>query len=838
MDTSLLFFAFALVLALACFIPSLSGKLRLPYTVVLSSVGCLIGLVARSGWFNHVPVVGEILSALYTMHISSEMLLTVFLPILLFESSMAMNLRKVMNDFGPIMVMAILAVFLTTAFVGAILSLFSTYGLIVCLLLGSIVATTDPVAVLGIFKEVGAPRRLITLLEGESLLNDAAALAMFSVLIATLGMGVDHLSLFSISKHFLYSFLMGALFGSVMGLATCWAFKVIRGFPAAEITLTLCAAYVTYIVGEDYFGVSGVVATVLCGLVVGNQGRTSISPQTYNQLKETWGQYGFFANSFIFLLAAMMIPQLVLGMTWADVGYTIILYIAVMLARAITVFGVLPLMHKLGLANKISSTYKTVISWGGLRGALSLALALSVTEHFGIPSEVKHFLTGATTLFVLSTLFINGLTLRPLIKYFRLSELSPLEVQLRDQALIVALDDSGSRTKEIAKTLELDDQTQAVVAQKFKDSIQKMREQTDFSSLDKEDQIAIGLGILSKREENHFMEMFSGQVIQPKVAQILVNDAERLSDAIVSGGRRGYVKALRNDLRYTFAYRVAWWLQTHFRIKYFLSLILALRLVRLLGKHGVIMALIQYCEKDLKVLLGEEIAMAVSRIQQARLQAVDDAVMALELTYPEYVRNMRVHFLGRVARSMEKQSYKEMVDQSIVTPEIYTELISDADKRWEDLVDIPPLDVSLSTKELMVNVPFFEGLDEQGMKEVRKMLKPVFAMPNQMIFTRSKYMGSLYFIASGAVSMTLADDTKAELGTGQMFGEMILLRRQDVYVNVRSLSYTRLLTLTRRELRQLMKKYPTIKEKVDEVLEERLYALQVWEKYKKHEEIE
>lgn len=830
MKTELLFFAFALLLALSCFIPAIAGKVRLPYTVMLASVGCFIGIVAQLGWFFNIPVLGDVLLSLHSMHTSSEMLLMIFLPILLFESSIAVNMRKLVSDLGPVIAMAVLAVFLTTLLVGMVLASISNYGLVACLLLGSIVATTDPAAVLGIFKEMGAPRRLITLLEGESLLNDAAALAMFSVLIFALSNGSD-ISGGAIFGHFLYGFVAGGIFGTFVGVLTCTLFRFIRGFPTAEITLTLCTAFITYIVGEQYLGVSGVVATVFSGLVVGNLGRTRTSPRTFSLLETSWGQFGFWANSFIFLFAAMLIPELVSGMTWLDVLYTIVLYVVVLLARVLTVFGVLPLMQKMGLASSISRSYKIAISWGGLRGAISLALALSVTEHFGIDAPIKNFITGATTLFVLSTLFVNGLSLRPLINYLKLGQLSPLENQLRNQALIVALNDSRAETNSISARLDLDTQALHQVDHIFAQEIDRMRKDSQYESLDRDDKIAIALAVLSSRESNTFYEMFNVQMIPPKVAQVLMNDAERLLDALLAGGRRAYVQTLRHDLHYTFVFKAALRLQTYFGISYFLSRALSLRLLRLFSKHSMILFLIDYCQKEVKELLGEEIANAAIKIQQARLSVVNDAIKGLELTYPEYVRRMRVHSLARLARSVEMGRYREMIDQAVISPEIYTELIREANHRWSDLSDMPPLDVALSPRELMKNIPIFADLDEQAIREVSKLLKSSFVLPNEMIYTRSRYMRSLYFIASGAVSLTLADDTKAELGTGQMFGEMILMRRQAVYVNVRSLAYTRLLTLTRRDLRILMKKYPSIRDKVNEVMQERIYAMNVWQEY-------
>src|SRR5690606_30154698 len=128
----------------------------------------------------------DFLAALGEFHISSEAFLVLFLPTLLFESALAVDVRRMMNDIAPILVMAVIAVVVCMLAVGFTLASLSSYGLIACLLLGSIVAATDPAAVIGIFKEIGAPKRLTMLVEGESLLNDAAAIALFSMLVGML----------------------------------------------------------------------------------------------------------------------------------------------------------------------------------------------------------------------------------------------------------------------------------------------------------------------------------------------------------------------------------------------------------------------------------------------------------------------------------------------------------------------------------------------------------------------------------------------------------------------------------------------------------------------------
>src|SRR5690606_11981799 len=180
-----LVFGLAGLLALVSFMPPVAGRLRLPYSVLLAIVGMVLGLIIHvHGWAP--SVMSDFLDSLQHFEVSSETFLFVFLPILLFETALSMNVRRLLDDIGPILMMAVVAVVVCTLAVGFSLDDVCAYGLVVCLLLGAIVATTDPVAVVGIFREVGAPKRLTTLVEGEALFNDAASISLYTVLLVML----------------------------------------------------------------------------------------------------------------------------------------------------------------------------------------------------------------------------------------------------------------------------------------------------------------------------------------------------------------------------------------------------------------------------------------------------------------------------------------------------------------------------------------------------------------------------------------------------------------------------------------------------------------------------
>lgn len=230
--------------------------------------------------------------------------LVVFLPLLLFHAALTIDLRQILQDAAPILTLAVLAVFAAAAAIGVSLSYFGV-PLIAALLLGAVVATTDPAAVVATFRDLGAPPRLTRLLEGESLLNDAAAIVLFSMLLEMLTGGGDR-SATAWAIQFITQFLGGLLFGAVLGWLYGAALPLLRGSRMAEVTLSVSLAYIAYGVGEHVLEISGVVSVVSAGLTSGTFARIRLRPGSWRYLVRVWEQTGFWASSLIFVIASTL----------------------------------------------------------------------------------------------------------------------------------------------------------------------------------------------------------------------------------------------------------------------------------------------------------------------------------------------------------------------------------------------------------------------------------------------------------------------------------------------------------------------------------------------------
>ena len=821
----MLVFGLSGLLVLVCFLSPLASLLRIPSSLLLSLVGALLGyLVHTHQW---APAwLGEYLTSLQAFEIPSETILVVFLPVLLFETALAMNVRRMLSDLAPILLLAVVAVLICTIFVGFGVSRISNYSVAVCLLLGAIIATTDPAAVVGIFKEVGAPKRLTTIVEGESLLNDAAAIALYSVMLGivasggTTGWGPGEMAV-----TFLELLAGGALCGFVLGRLACAALPLLRGWPTAEISLTVAVAYISYIIAEHYLGVSGVVSTVVAGLTVGSVGRTRVTPTTFYAMAESWKQFGFWATSLVFLFAAMMIPRLMADATWMHLGIVAMMMLMALLARVVTVFGLMPILTA-AVGTSVDNRYKTVICWGGLRGALSLALALAVTEHRELPSDVSSFVAIGATGFVLSTLIINGLTLRPLIRLLGLDRLTTNERALRNQALVITVTDLQKETERIAVDEQISRDARQRISDVFDASVTSISD-AQIDQFSHDERVQLGLSMVVKREFELFFAGLREQGFDAKTAERLLTLSERLEDEIKTHGLAGFERGLQRSLGYPRTFRLVLYLNQFLSMQRWLGRALSQRFVELVGIRWATRRLLVFADQKIRPMIGDQATESITQCLRTRMRLVDENMQAMRLQYPAFAQWLEENYLGKLARTLERTRYRQMLADSLITGEVYDALMEQLDERWHFLDRQAPLDVELASVDLVHKVPLLGALSDKALRAMVKSLRTRLAMPNELIQGPSKPNPSLYFVASGAVSVLLPDATHIELGSGEFFGELYLLKPDAAEFEVRSLGYTKLLELSAKDFKSLVARDSQLRDSIEKVAKERLRALEV-----------
>lgn len=788
--------AISILLGLSAFVPLISERVRLPSTTILALGGIVIGggLHFAAGPFAELmpDPVSHVVHGLAALGIPPDVLLVIFLPILIFEASIGLDARALRDDAASVLTMAILAVLVTTFVVGFALNPFTLVPLAACLLLGAIVATTDPIAVIGVFREVGAPRRLSDLVEGESLLNDAAAIALFGTFVTVLQVGGEGDPL-AIITTFIWDFVGGGIFGILLGRIGATVLTKLDSGGPAEITLSLTLAYVAFLVGEYGLGVSGVVATVAAGVVFGFLGRRRVSTETWDTIQRIWVQLGFWAASLVFIMAAMLIPKVLATYELNDLLILGLLILATFAARIFILFAVIPLLTAFKIAKPIGPAYRVVMLWGGLRGAVTLALALAISEIDGITPDIQHLVEVVAVSYVLFTLFVQGTTLRPLIRWLKLNQLGVLERMVRDRAIELSRSNLLDQLRIEAVRLGIDPETSPEINRLYRARLAAPRRLTPLGHDMLSEQLATALLTLTRREAELYVAEIARGLVGRRTASQLLGNTDRLQDALQTGGARAYRSAAKGLNRFDRMMRLAAWVQRTFRWSTPLAMGLADRFEVMLVSRRVLTELEEFAKDRLPMLFEPRVAETASHVLQDRKEMTERAFEALELQYPVYADALRSRYLDRAALRMEEEAFQQMLRERLITPPVYRDLMEAIRERARRLEDLPKLNLRLDVPNLLHDLPLFKDLDPDQLAAMSRLLRPRLALPRERIVRNGTVGDRMFFIVSGAVEVVL--DEPVRLGTGDFFGELGLITRAPRRADVVAMGYCHLLEL-------------------------------------------
>ncbi|MCW8328989.1 cation:proton antiporter [Photobacterium sp. SDRW27] len=821
-ETFLLVLGLVGLLTIASLLLPIANRINFPYTVLLAVAGSLLGgIVLLTSGTQPPGIVGDFLTALKALDITSEVVFFVFLPALIFESALNINARHLMADIGPILLLAVLGLLISTLLVGTFVWSISGMGLITCLLLGAIVSATDPVAIVAIFKNLGAPKRLTILVEGESLFNDATAIVLFTILVAIL-VGGTEASVLSATGKFLEVFFGGILVGLISSWLVSSLIGRLRNLPLVEITLTICLAYLSFLLAEHYLHVSGVMAVVTAGLVINSFGRTQISPHTWHTLTETWEELVFWANSLIFFLVGLLVPKVLVEFTSAQFLSLIALTIAAFTARTAVLYLVLPLLNRFGLGQKISIAFRTVMLWGGLRGAVSLALALVILETPGIDPEIKAFVASLVTGFVLFTLFVNAPTMGTMMRFFGLDRLPPTERMIRNRVMALSIKHIREGLAHAAR----EDNIKPTIATGVADIYEQRLNRVEHSMAPGEQlpdpvTLSVGLSTLTNHERHLYLERFSDGLDSAKITRSLLFHTDDLQDGLKIGKIHGYRDTYTTALKFGPLFRAALWLQRQLKLTRPLAVQLANRFEVLSVHETVVTALIDYNSDKIPPLFGENLAKKLKPLLTTRLQATQQALDALRLQYPEYAETLQKRHLVRVALRLEEASYHRMLDENIISQEVFNDLGRELEKRNRIMDRQPRLDLGLEPTKLVAKVPFFSDLGPHRIREIASMLTPRLVVPGERILTQGEPGDSMFFISSGATEVA-SDHQPIRLGSGDFFGELALLTQEPRSADVTAISYCQLLVLQLDDFQRITSAHPYLQERITHIAGQRL----------------
>lgn len=800
------------LLLLAVAILAFTKKTRLPYTVVLVLVGIgLTGLADQAGYGK---------SLIPALEISPELILYVFLPTLIFETTINLDPRSLRHNIGPILTLAVPGLLLSTGLIGLIVWLSTPLPLGGALLLGAILSATDPVAVVGMFRQLGAPQRLTTLVEGESLFNDATSIVLSRILIGVIAAGtLSANALLSGILDFVILFFGGLLVGAALGFIVTFILGLLDSDPLMEVPLTTALAYLSFLLAEEQFGVSGVMATVGAGLVIASRGRTKISPSVRVYMNNFWEQMAFIANALIFLMLGMKVD---LQTLWHSLDLLPWVIIAMLIARAAMIYGLMPLVGRLPGTRRVGLRYQTVMYWGGLRGAIAVAIVLSLPE-LPYAETFVALVMGA----VLFTLLVQGLTMEPLVRRLGLDRprlidrivMLERDLDAAKQALqrIPGLRAGGlfssaiahRLTRQCEQAMELAQQRMAMLRGRELDQseetallyLRALSEEMQFyNRLYAEGHLSEGafreltLVLTLQIDATRFHGSFD-HIHSHRVRRLLERGAFRLLDRFPLLARLAERLRMARLIR---NYEEVW---GHYQ-----------------GSHQVL----QY----LKQIEGlEAIPTAVMETVRRQYQQWHDMAREqldqLSEQFPEFVNSMQERLGKRIILLAEAEATRTQEQRGLLPHGRSEELQLGIEDQLKRLRGQTVEKLQIDAERLLRRVPLFNSLDDAALQQIKEMLQQHTLPDNEVILEQGELGDSLFLIARGVVRVSRRDGGgERDLGTlmaGDFFGEMALMHHDSRSATIRTVTPCQLYELSRKSLEALFRRYPEIEEQLRQV---------------------
>ncbi|WP_053218479.1 cation:proton antiporter [Virgibacillus senegalensis] len=398
------FIQILILLAISITIIGIAKRIGQPYTIALVLVGLVLGIINV-----HIPLIDEAEAFITQSEVFQAIIISLFLPILLGDATLKLPFEHLYRHKGAVLGMAFGGTFLSFLVIGLSTHYFIGLPIAVAFTFAALMSATDPISVVSIFKSLGVSEKLSTVMEGESLFNDGIAVVLFKIssiyLLTYIELGWEGLG--SGVLLFLQFSLGGVLVGVILGFLFSQIIRFFDDYPF-EIALSAILFFGSYFIAE-HLQVSGVIAVVAGGFMFADYGgKIGMSDKTRVTINTFWDVITLVANSIIFLLIGLEIRNIDFNNQWDIIAFAIVL---VIFGRIIALYiSTLPV-------KELNRKERILLNWGGLRGSLSIALALSLPMDFAGRDTVL-LLTFSVVLF---SLIVQGLTIKPLIKKLGLS---------------------------------------------------------------------------------------------------------------------------------------------------------------------------------------------------------------------------------------------------------------------------------------------------------------------------------------------------------------------------------------------------------------------------------
>ncbi len=753
-------------------------KSPIPYTVSLLLIGIALGVINRIGHLEHgvLHAIGKAVE--WGGHIDPHVILYVFLPTLIFEAAFAMDVhtfKKTLTNATILAVPGIIIAMLLSALImiGVKTGHIGLYGWTwnIAFMFGAVVSATDPVAVVSLLKELGASKKLGTLIEGESLLNDGTAIVIFMVFYTMLtGQASDTSPVLEFGRVAFGGTLLGIVIAAV---AIIWVRRVFND-AMVEISIIVVAAYLTFFIAEYFMHVSGVLGLVALGLVMASVGRTRISPQVEHFLHEFWELAAFIANTLIFVIVGVVIAQRPV-FSASDFLILGIVYIGIHVVRALIILMFYPLMKRIGYGLTRKDSY--VLWWGALRGAIGLALALVVFEmtEEQLAQEIRNqflfLIAGIVTL----TLTINATTIGWLVNKLGLTKIAPAKLLMILNAREYLRMASENSIERIKKDRFMNRADWSKVKEYLPEKIKKSEIEEDLNV----ETIAETRRRVLEKEKSSYWHQFKTGLLGATAVQRL---SEAINDILDAGGMISLAqrkdleelwktpKILNNLQNFPIIGKVA---ERMFFDKLSLSYDSARGFVEAQEEATkLIESMYRQAgddEKETKVLniIEEE-------INENRIQGLT-FLRNLRKNYPEIYNAISTRQAIRSLLNYERHTVERLLKNGRISSEEASKMSVRIEERMKRLIDTPPKVKLPDTYDILKDIPWLQDVHPDIFDKVaRHFQKRVYAVGEDLIKENTPG-DSIFILARGNVKVTVKDEVIAILGAGSVIGEMSVL---------------------------------------------------------------
>jgi CPA1 family monovalent cation:H+ antiporter len=785
-----------------------ASRLRVPHSVFLVILGVAAGMSIR----GHAGATGTYIGHLTDLF--PDLVVLVLLPPLIFEAAYGLDFDQLRMELLPLAALSIVALGVSTALIGYGLHWVFHLELLPSLVFGALISATDPVAVVALFKEVGAPRRLSTLVEGESLLNDGTAIMLFRVLLAAtaasqLGKGLIVQGVLQ----FIEVALGGALVGLAMAGMMSLLLKLTSRSGASQLGVTVVAAYLSFIIADRYLGVSGVISTLVVGLYLGRRARLELNRDALEGMRHVWQFLALSANVVVFVAVGLAADP---ALMWTNVAVIPTTVGIAYLARALSVFLTIPAVNALRLSPPINIAYQVVLFWGGLRGGLALGLVLLLPD--GFPH--KHLFAVLAIAVVTATLLINALTAKQVLRVLKLDQLEPSDQRFYVEALELA---QGAAFEQLSRAAESGSLSRVLVEQQRTSAREALEAAQSAGAGDRHDPDVrfIVSALLLHERRAYDLRLADGVLSKDAYRELQQLVTKRLDAFHREGlnGLMGFEFGLGAPDRNGVAGKVL--------TGYLLSKIGG-RLHRLTIRLEVLLHL----KLALEEMAPSSSTVPVSGLVRQWLVEADRELQTFFRAYPHYGAAVQASFIADAIRARSRTVIQQLFEASIISGIVRA-------KAEQQVAAIHAQGVAgarnllTPTRAYLVGrVPMFQALPPSAIQKIADFSKSVVVKPGDVVVREGEEGHSFFVVTAGLLEVQRPGESGEEgrprLFAGDFFGEMSLLFNQRRNATVIAVMTTELLELGQSTFEFILKEYPLVRTQIYETAQARRSARGDW----------